>query len=123
MKNAKITSIFIIVSISIMMFTACSSNTKKPPITPQTAVNDTEKGISTATKTIYDDTLKGLVKVKTITQTQSDKVMEEVTKNVSKAKGSVNRLDKLVKDKVIDQKQADKINQEIEKAKKDIEGK
>ena len=49
--------------------------------------------------------------------------MEEVTKNWSKAKGSINRLDKLVKNKVINQKQADKINQEIEKAKKDIESK
>ena len=123
MKNAKITSIFIIVSVSIMLFTACSSTNEKPPVTPQTAVNDTEKGISTAMKTIYVDTLKGLVKVKTITQTQSDKVMEEVTKNVSKAKGSINRLDKLVKNKVINQNQADKINQEIEKGKKDIEDK
>jgi len=123
MKNAKITSIFIIASISIMLFTACNSTGKKESITPQTAVNDTEKGISTAMKTIYEDTLKGLVKVKTITQTQSDKVMEEVTKNVSKAKDSINRLDKLVKNKVINQKQADKINQEIEKAKKNIQGK
>jgi len=123
MKNGKITSIFILVCISIMLFTGCSSTTKKAPMNPKTVINDTEKGISTAMKTIYNDTLNGLVKVKTITQTQANKVMEEVTKNWPKVKGSINRLDKLVKDKVINQKQADKINQEIEKAKKDIESK
>ncbi|HEY8892717.1 MAG TPA: hypothetical protein VIM70_20985 [Clostridium sp.] len=124
MKNVKITSIFIIVSISIMIFTACSSmkspTIKKPLMAPQKEINNTVKAISTAMKTIYTDTLKGLVTAKTITQAQSDKVMEEVTKNVSKAKGSINRLSKLVKNNVITQGQADKINQNIEKAMKSI---
>ncbi|MBW9145751.1 hypothetical protein KTC92_02575 [Clostridium sp. CM027] len=116
MKNVKIASTFIIISISILLFTAC--NSMKSP------TNTTKKAIlPTATKTIYSDTLKGLVTAKTITQTQSDKVMEDATKNVSQVKGSINRLGTLVENRVITQIQADKINQEIEKGMKGIEGK
>ncbi len=127
MKNVKIASIFIIISISMLLFTACNSmkspTTKKPTMTPKPSTNNTTKAIlPTAIKTIYSDTLKALVTAKTITQTQSDKVIEEVTKNVSQVKGSINRLSALVKSRVITQIQADKINQQIQKAMKSIEG-
>ncbi|WP_298844645.1 hypothetical protein [Clostridium sp.] len=118
MKNTKISSILIIVSLSTMLFAGCSSTkptTKKPIVTPKTAVNNTVKALSEDMKLLYTDTLKVLVKAKTITQTQSDKVMAEVKKNVSQVKGNFNKLSKLVKDKVITQLQADIINEKIQK--------
>ena len=123
MKNTKTASIFIIVSLSIMLFSGCSSmksTTKKTTMTPKTAVNNTVKVITEDMQMLYSDSLKALVTAKTITQTQSNKVMEEVTKNVSEVKGNINRLSKLVKDKVITQLQANKINEKIEKGMKNI---
>ena len=120
MKNTKNVSILIIVSLSIMLFTCWSSmkSTKKVPITPKTAVNNTVKVIARNMQMLYADTLKALVKAKTITQIQSNKVMEEVTKNVSEVKGNINKSSKLVKNKVITQLQANKINGKIEKGMK-----
>ena len=89
MKNTKITSMLIIVSLYTMLFAGCSSTkptTKKPAMAPKTAINDTVKVLSEDMKLLYTDTLKGLVKAKTITQTQSNKVMSEVSKNVSQVK-------------------------------------
>jgi len=96
------------------------STTKKTTMTPKTAVNNTVKVITEDMQMLYSDSLKALVTAKTITQTQSNKVMEEVTKNVSEVKGNINRLSKLVKDKVITQLQANKINEKIEKGMKNI---
>jgi len=125
MKNLKIATIFITISITILLVTACSSmmspTTKKTPMTPKPPTNNTTKAIlPKEIKIIYSDTLKALVTAKTITQIQSNKVIEEVTKNVSQVKGSINRLGTLVKNRVITQIQADKINQEVQKAMKSI---
>jgi len=108
MKNAKIASILISVSMTILVFTGCGSNTKAPivksPIITKTPVvtktpnttnpnqnNQPNQSISTATvKTLFSKTLKGLVTTKTITQTQSRKVLAAITKNMSQGSGTTN---------------------------------
>jgi hypothetical protein len=82
MKNLKMMLILILASLSIVVFAGCS--TKKIEIVqkPPTATNITNNTTNTTdTKTIYSNVLKKLVNEKKITQTQSDKVLEEVTSN------------------------------------------
>ena len=61
-------------------------NSKKTPMNNTNTINQTNKSnqsISTATiKTLYSNTLKELVTANTITNTQSKKVLEAITKNM-----------------------------------------
>jgi len=124
MKNAKITSVLISASISILIFVGCSSTkaptTMKPSNTMKSSMNTAKSNSTTMMKTLYSDTLKALVTDKTITQTQSDKILKELTRDVSQVKGNINRLSALVKSRVITQAQSDKINQRIQEAMKKI---
>ena len=73
MKNTKTTSIFIIFSLSIMLFCGCNSTTKKTTMNTKTSINDTEKDISIAMKTIYNDTDNSIISInKTNTQAIKD---------------------------------------------------
>ena len=103
----------------------------KPPINKQipptnksinnNANSQISKANSTANstammKTLYSDTIKELVTAKMITKTQSQKVLEQLTKDISqntRTSTNMNKLSVLVKSHVITQEQADKINQKI----------
>lgn len=145
MKNAKkFTSILIIASISMVMFAGCSS--KKADTSSQTTTTGqtvNRKFDPAVIKTRYEDALKSLVTAGTITQVQSDKVLEAVTKNVpqsgNQSKGENNKpngqqsnqqgqtkgtgsgqnrprnnqLSALVTSGVITQAQADTINEKV----------
>lgn len=148
MKNAKkITSILIVASMTMVLFVGCGSTKTDTTANANTnATNEqTRKFDPTAIKTLYSDTLKSLVTDGTITQAQSDQVLEAVTKNVpkdtetgksagtdkssgtDKSKGTDkstgtkpknNRLSELVTSSVITQAQADTINQKVGEAMK-----
>ena len=122
MKNKKIALLLISASMSILVLAGCST-TKAPTTTtkaPTTTTmkssikgNHTKKANSTSMmKTLYSDTLKSLVTSKTITQTQSNKVLADLTKK-SQVKGNANKLSTLVKNRIITQSQADIINKTI----------
>ena len=135
MKSAKmIASILIIASIVISV--GCSS--KKVTTTQNTTNSQTRKFDPAAMKTSYENVLKSLVTAGTITQAQSDKVLEAVTTNsqgtrINKTAGTGNQnpankpsgtrlknnqLSALVTSGVITQTQADTINQKIQEARK-----
>lgn len=142
MKNAKkITSILIVASMTMVLFVGCGST--KTDTTTNTNTNatnsQTRKSDPTAIKTLYSDTLKSLVTDGTITQAQSDQVLEAVTKNVPQdtetdksagtdkskntgkstgTKPKNNRLSELVTSGAITQAQADTINQKVGEAMK-----
>ena len=148
MKNAKkITSILMVASMTMVLFVGCGST--KTDTTTNTNTNatnsQTRKSDPTAIKTLYSDTLKSLVTDGTITQAQSDQVLEAVTKNVPQdteagksagtdkssgtdkskdtgkstgTKPKNNRLSELVTSGVITQAQADTINQKVGEAMK-----
>lgn len=78
MKISKLASILIIAIIYIPVFTGCNSSKNTPLV------------MSPIIKTIYFNTLKELVTDKTITQTQSDKVLKEVEMDMLESKD--NRL-------------------------------
>jgi len=89
MKNAKkITSILMAVTITMAMLVGCS--TKKADATSSTATTATtantngtanaNKSDQGTMKTLYSNVLKALVTNKTITQTQSDKVLVVIVK-------------------------------------------
>ena len=148
MKNAKkITSILILASMTMVLFVGCGSTKTDTTANTNTNATDsqTRKSDPTAMKTLYSDTLKSLVTDGTITQAQSDQVLEAVTKNVpqntgtdkssgtDKSKGTDktdgtgkstgtktknNRLSELVTSGVITQAQADTINQKVGEAMK-----
>lgn len=156
MKNArKITSILVVASMTIVMFGGCSSKKADTAVpsssTTQaatTAKTDNKKFDPTAMKVLYADTLKALVTDSTITQAQSDKVLEAITKDMpqgtdkpagtpptgtdkpsenppagtDKPKEGKNpnddKLSALVTSKVITQAQADTINKKIGEAMK-----
>ena len=152
MKNTKIASILISVSMTILVFTGCGNTTKapmnyttkapmnnttKPPMNETTKPNQSK---STAKmKTLYSKTLKDLVTEKTITQTQSKKVLAAITKNMSQGSGTtnnntgvpntgtgaetgtsnnttnmINGLSSLVKSRVITQTEANTIHERIQ---------
>lgn len=80
MKNAKkVTLILIVASMTMALFVGCGS--KKTDTTTNTN-SQTRKSDPTAINALYSDTLKSLVTDGTITQAQSDQVLEAVTKNV-----------------------------------------
>jgi competence protein ComGC len=142
MKNAKkITSILMVASMTMVLLVGCGST--KTDTTTNTNTNatnsQTRKSDPTAIKTLYSDTLKSLVTDGTITQAQSDQVLEAVTKNVPQdtetgksagtdkssgtdkstgTKPKNNRLSELVTSGVITQAQADTINQKVGEAMK-----
>ena len=142
MKNAKkITSILIVASMVMVLFVGCGSTKTDTTTNANTnATNSkTRKFDTTAIKTLYSDTLKSLVTDGTITQVQSDQVLEAVTKNVPQdtetgksagtdkssdknkptgTKPKNNRLSELVTSGVITQAQADTINQKVGEAMK-----
>jgi len=93
MKNTKITSILISASMAILVFTGCGSTTKAPNATNPPINNTTKPNqpISTTTmKTLYSKTLKELVTAKTITKTQSKKVLATITQDMSQGSGTTN---------------------------------
>lgn len=99
MKNTKIASILISVCMTILVFTGCGSpskatNAPKPLMNNTTRPNENNgcnQAISTdRMKTLFTKTLKDLVIKKTITQTQSDKVLAAITKNTSQSSGTTN---------------------------------
>ena len=98
MKNPKLKSMLITASICALVFTGCGTrmqnSTRSPidtkPPTTQNYKNNTSNSIAgtsdqTAMKNLYSKTLKGLVTARTITQTQSDKVLTALTQNMSQA--------------------------------------
>ena len=143
MKNKrKFISILIVASMSMGLFAGCSSKTAdaSATTTKQAAGNGGNRKFDPAAmKASYENVLKSLVTAGTITQDQSDKVLEAVTKNVPKSgdqgtnqsnsqKNSQgqntgagngqnrtrnNPLSALVTSGVITQAQADAINQKI----------
>ncbi|MGV8981588.1 hypothetical protein [Clostridium sp.] len=90
MKNVKkITSILMAASITMILFSACSSKTADTTstTTETTAVTtdasktaDNKRNDPTAMKTTYTNVLRALVTDSTITQVQSDKVLAIVVK-------------------------------------------
>ncbi|MBU3112098.1 hypothetical protein [Clostridium lacusfryxellense] len=100
MKNMKSTSILIIAIIFILVFVGCGSD----PM--EATVNITNK--------IYSNTLKELVTSKTITQSQSDKVIVEVLRNTVEARGNTYVLGYLVECGTITKLQADIIDRNIQ---------
>ncbi|MBU3154380.1 hypothetical protein [Clostridium estertheticum] len=86
MKNAKkITSILIASSITMAMFVGCgskttASTTAATTTTAVTTTTETTKPDTSTMKTTYTTVLKALVTDKTITQSQSDKVLAVVAK-------------------------------------------
>ncbi|MBX4264413.1 hypothetical protein [Clostridium estertheticum] len=92
MKNTKISLTLISVSMTILLFTGCNMrNSTKAPMNNtnrSNQINKSNQSMSTASmKTLYSNTLKELVTAKTITNTQSKKVLSAITKNMSQ--GSV----------------------------------
>ena len=150
MKNAKkITSILIITSMAITMFVGCSSKSASTSAQATTTSQSTQTGNKnfdpTAMKTLYSNVLKPLVTAKTITQSQSDKILAAETKNVQRSWGTgrpvgtatqssanrqngtnrrngkntmSNKLSTLVSSKVITLAQSNTINQKIQEAMK-----
>ena len=81
MQNAKkITSILIVASMTMVLFIGCGST--KTDTNTNATNSQTRKSDPTAIKALYSDTLKALVTDGTITQAQSDQVLEALTKNV-----------------------------------------
>lgn len=97
----KYTKFIPILIISMLVFTGCNNSTNTPLV------------MSPIIKTVFLNTFKELVTDKTITQTQSDKVLDEVIMDVSEGKGCCYGLFPLVRDGVINQGQADKIIKKI----------
>ena len=108
MKNKRYTLILIIAIISSLLFTGCNTSIGEPSV------------MSPTIKAIYSNTLKELVSDKTITQIQSDKVIEEVKRNINDSKGCIDELNELVMSSVITKLQADIINNKIKLALKSI---
>ena len=104
MKNAKIVSMLISTSLSILVFSGCnimqSSNTKGPS-SPMKSATNTNKGTTKtqsgkidptlSMKNHYASTLKQLVKSKVITQVQSNKVLVALTNNLSQELARTNK--------------------------------
>ena len=101
MRNSKCFLIFIITILSILVFAACNSTNIPTVMSPRI-------------KIIYSNTLKELVTEHIITQTQSEKVLEEVKKNMLEGKGCADGLGALVKNGIIYKSQADTINQKFQ---------
>lgn len=148
MKNSKkITSILIVSSMVITMLVGCgskSTNTSDQTTNNAQATQTGNKRFDpTAMKTLYSSALKSLVTAKTITQSQSDKVLALETKNVQRGAGKGrpsrsnkqsgtnnknvanrgkgtnnmgNKLSTLVSSKVITLAQSNTINQKIQDA-------
>jgi len=137
MKNKQIASILIIASMTMVLFVGCSSKsaTTSTQTTNQSATRQNyKKSNPAAMKTLYTNDLKALVKDKTITQAQSDKILAVETKNMTQTvkrsgkanykqnnsqgqsnstRSKNNRLSALVTSKVITQAQANTINQKL----------
>ena len=90
MKKTKISLILMSVSMTILALTGCGiPSSTKAPMNNTKSTNQTNKykqSMSTATMTtLYSNTLKELVVDKTITNTQSKKVLAVITRNMSQA--------------------------------------
>jgi hypothetical protein len=96
MKNTKkITSILIISSVSMLLFVGCGSTktdttSAKADTTTSATTSNNKRFDAAEMKTIYSDILKTLVTDKTITQTQSDQVLEVVSKTMPTGGGRPN---------------------------------
>ena len=120
MKNKRNILILISASMTILIFVGCSSTksptTMKPSITMKSSMNTAQANSTLMLRTFYSDILKALVTAKTITQTQSEIVLGELTRDVPQVKGKMNKLSALVKSLIITQAQSDIINQKIQEA-------
>jgi len=87
MNIKKITSVIMVISIAAVLFTGCSSTKTNTTASAPDSVSATpgadgrsNKGVDSAQlNEVYTTTLKALVADKTITQAQSDKVLEALT--------------------------------------------
>ncbi len=136
MKNAKkFTSLLLLLSVFISLFTGCGSQSSAGTSASQQSVVQGQRGNRqfnpTAMKESYEPALKELVSAGTITQTQADKVLEAISTNASQPgsnqnsqgqnngngqnnrRGGFNRLSGLVTSGVITQVQADAINAKV----------
>lgn len=131
---SKITIILVLISMSVFLFAGCKGKDTS------TQANGKAQGRGNfdpaAMKTRYEEALKGLVTDNTITQAQSDKVLEAMTKNIPSSgtkptgkdttnkqnttqqgngqnKQRPNQLAELVTSKVITQAQADTITEKL----------
>ncbi|MFT5871909.1 MAG: hypothetical protein ACI8WT_000833 [Clostridium sp.] len=133
MKNIKkLTSILMVASMTMVLFSGCSSkkidtstDTSSTTTDTTSVTQDTKKNDPTAMKTTYTTVLKALVTDSTITQAQSDKVLEVVAKEPTdgttptegqQKQHKNNKLSELVTSEVITQAQADTINQKVKEA-------
>jgi hypothetical protein len=149
MKNIKIATILISVSMTATVFSGCSSRTKIPNVVTEQQMRNnikTNQKDSTAMTELYSKTLKELVTAKTITRTQSSKVLAAITNNMTPntvtapdaatTPNSImtpntvttpnttyitNGISSLVKSKVITQAQANTINLKIQEAMEKIQ--
>ncbi|MGH4139918.1 hypothetical protein [Clostridium sp.] len=86
MKNTKIASILVSASMTILVFSGCSGRTKIPNVVTKQQMSNTIKpnqSNSIAMRELYSKTLKELVTAKTITQTQSSKVLAAITNSMT----------------------------------------
>ena len=138
----KITTTIIITSMSVLLFAGCSSSKTNASTANETTNSQARQIDGTAIKTLYSTVLKELVTANTITQVQSDKVLEVVNKDMPQGGGGDkptgtppattddttkgtppdgsndsqpknDRLSELVTSKVITQAQSDAINSKI----------
>lgn len=77
----------VISSMTIVMFAGCSSTKVADTANTNNANLQVRKFDPAAMKTLYSDTLKTLVTDGTVTQAQSDKVLEVETKNIPRGAG------------------------------------
>jgi len=101
MKISKLTLILITTSMYIPVFSGCNTSTNTPLV------------MSPIINTVYINTLKELVTDNTLTQAQSDEVLNKVKMDMSESKGCCYGLLPLVRDSVINQGQSDKISKRI----------
>mgnify|MGYP001579756006 CR=1 FL=1 len=98
-KTKKNISILILASLTIMMFVGCSSykkmgnssnagTTNKTGMTGNTDNTNEQISYQTTAKKLYSNAIKPLVTDGTITQSQSDKVLFAITKNMSSDTGT-----------------------------------
>lgn len=93
-NKSKITLLIIAASITVLLFSACGSKSSSSSSTTKTT-NSTNQANTTnsqpspdSMKTVFTNALKVLVSDSTITQTQLDKVLEAITKDMPENNGA-----------------------------------
>lgn len=98
MKSTKITSILISTSISILVLAGCGTSPRTEPDVIKVPMNNTTKpsqsnqtNQTAMRKTIYSKALNELVTAKSITLSQSKKVLASLTRNMSQETNNKNQ--------------------------------